>query len=201
MLIVALNSFRWDLNVISNDTYVHFMHISQFDSFMYRLFGISIRLFLESPTKAVKFNFIAIRFQLDQCHLNNHLCTYDRMGVCVFLRIHFVFSKATNLLQTYSDQTKMDFQLRIPFYSNSTKNKQCKTILTKPMHAEWNPRASNSNQLNVYKIEQSKQLHSFSMKTSTTTNNNNIYWTFWMCDPNTLNPMFGRKLHVNQWTI
>lgn len=39
-------------------------------------------LFLELSTKAVKLNFIAIQFQLDQCHLNNHSIVRCTHGVC-----------------------------------------------------------------------------------------------------------------------
>lgn len=50
---------------------------------MYIPFRVSsnqmLPLFLELSTKSVKLNFIAIQFQLDQCHLNNHFvvrCTW-----------------------------------------------------------------------------------------------------------------------------
>lgn len=70
----------------------------QFDVCVFHIFPISDWigiLFLELLTKAVKLNFIAIQFQLDQCHLN----LYKVRNMVMVLRkirkwttIHWIFA-------------------------------------------------------------------------------------------------------------
>lgn len=76
-----------------NCAIVHSVHNIQIRFMCIPFRAFSIRnwvLFLELLTKAVKLNFIAIQFQLDQCHLNNHLVAFAH-GVDDGRRIDLIF--------------------------------------------------------------------------------------------------------------
>lgn len=69
-------------SAVSNDMCILCTYLNKI--YVYRLFGIWIvyTFYLELSVKAVKLNFIAIQFQLDRCHLNNHLCL--SISVCLY---------------------------------------------------------------------------------------------------------------------